>query len=133
MSDEPHPPQDDEKFFTPRNMIAAVILALFATQTLLPYWIAVPEGRTGDMIANGAKVVETVLVLVLGAYFGDSLASRRKDRALASSAQANATLAATAKTAGDVLANAAPTSGTATITAAPDVDVQIREADPGAP
>lgn len=105
-ADPPHP--DDDKLLTARNIIAAVILALFATQTLLPYWIAVPAGRTGDIIANSAKVVETVLVLVLGFYFGDSTASRRKDKSIQAATQANAALASTAQTAGEALAAAAP-------------------------
>lgn len=92
MSEHP----DDERLLTVRNLIAMVILLLFCLLCLLPYWIAVPEGRTGDIIANGSKVVETVLVLVLGFYFGDSTASRRKDRAIQAATQANATLAANA-------------------------------------
>lgn len=130
MSEAPDPHPDDDKLVTPRNLIAGVILTLFVIQTLLPYWIAVPEGRTGDMIANGAKVVETVLVLVLGAYFGDSLASRRKDRALAAASQANATLAATAQTAGDALANAGAAPGAVTLQ--PGDSVKVDAAEPKA-
>lgn len=126
--------QNDERLNTPKNIIAFVILGLFCVQTLLPYGLPVPDGRAGDMIANGAKVVETVVVLVLGAYFGDSVNAWRKDKALAASVQANATLAETAKVAGDTLAAAAPLATAPagdTVTLSPGDSVKVAAEDDG--
>jgi hypothetical protein len=76
-------PQDGhEHFWSPRNIIAFAMVLLFAAVELLPYWQNIPVGRNGDLILQGAKTVETIIMLVLAFFFGTTVnASRTAARA----------------------------------------------------
>jgi hypothetical protein len=93
------------------TLLAFSIVGLFALTVILPYFVNVPEGQAGTLIVSGGKVVETVVVLVLGYFFGSSAESKKKTDALASVASNQA--------------QATPAPGTATMTAAADVDAHL--------
>lgn len=110
---------------SPHTALAFVIVGLFAVNSVLPYFVTVPAGQGGTLIIGTGKVLETIVVLVLGYYFGSTKESAKKTDALADQASAIAQAAPAA-----AAAALTPEPGTATITAAPDVDVEIRDAKP---
>lgn len=77
-------------------VLAVVVLGLFGLSYVLPYFVAIPAGQGGVLIVGAAKVIETIVVLVLGYYFGSSRGSARKEQILGDqlSKQAGAAAAA---------------------------------------
>lgn len=66
-----------------RALLALSIVILFGAQSLLPYFVPVPGGDGGMLIIGAQKVLESVVVFVLGWYFGSSQSSHDKDRTIA--------------------------------------------------
>lgn len=79
MADQPAPPPADRHT---QSIIAYALVAAFVANTFAPYWFSVGDGRTGDLVVSGAKTLETVLVFVLGYYYGTNKDSTRKTDAL---------------------------------------------------
>jgi hypothetical protein len=84
------PNDGGDRFFAPRNIIAFAVIILFAAHTMVPYWVKVPDGRTGDLIISGGKTVETVVMLVLAFFFGTTVTSSKKDETIRQQALAMA-------------------------------------------
>jgi hypothetical protein len=108
--------------------VAAVLIAFF---TLI--FVRVPEDNR-DMINIILGAIVTVgFGSVYSFYFGTTRGSEQKTAALATSVEANAALASTAKTAGEALAaNAAagtPTDGTVTLAPGESVKVDAAPSD----
>lgn len=66
-----------------RALLALAIVLLFGVQSLIPYFIPVPGGDGGMLIIGAQKVLESIVVFVLGWYFGSSESSQAKDRTIA--------------------------------------------------
>lgn len=75
-------PEACERLLTARNLMALALVLVFAVQQLVPYWLEVPVGRSADLLVSGQKTVETILVLIIGFYFGTSQSSAQKDSAI---------------------------------------------------
>lgn len=84
-----------EHFWSPRNIIAFAVLALFAFSVGAPYYLDFPkEVQAVNMLMNGTKTAENIMILVLGFYFGTTVnASRTAARAENNAAAAGAAAA----------------------------------------
>ena len=77
-----------EPILSPRNIIALVIVAALVSTAFAPYFFNVPNGRAGDLIVTGSKVLETIGVLVIGYFFGTTVSSSKKDETIRQQAMA---------------------------------------------
>ena len=66
-----------------RNVLAVMLVLLFGAHTFMPYFIAVPGGEGGVLIVGAQKVLESLVVFVLGYFYGTSKSSGGKDLTIA--------------------------------------------------
>lgn len=67
-----------DHFWSPRNIIAFAMVILFGAIELLPYWVSIPTGRNGDLILQGSKTIEVIIMLVLGFFFATTVNAQRQ-------------------------------------------------------
>lgn len=90
------PSDGGDKFFAPRNVIAFAIILLFGFEVAAPYLIKMPakeDTEALNLILTSSKTVETVLVLVLGFFFGTTIGGQKKDETIRQQALAATPLA----------------------------------------
>lgn len=116
-----------DHFASPRNIIAFAIILLFGAIELIPYWVTIPPGRNGDLILQGAKTVEVIVMLVLSFFFATTVNAARKDVLLQNQQAATAAARGSAPDPATRLVIDPP----ATITVKDDVDAPKPDARSG--
>lgn len=72
------PSDGHEHFWSPRNIIAFAIVAAFIGYSFMPYLVGtIADGRAGDLIISNGKVIETIVVLIIGFFFGTTVGASR--------------------------------------------------------
>jgi len=104
------------------GFLAIAVTLIVAAQTLLPYFVVVPESSQAA-IGQQQTMFQTVFIMIASFFFGASVANRTKDATIS-------TLSSTAAKAQDALA---PVLGaaTSTVTLKPEEKVVVK-AEPDA-
>lgn len=68
-----------DKLFSPRNLIALLIILAFAFEIIAPYALVFPKSiQAQNMVLTTSKTVESVVMLVLAFFFGTTVNANKQ-------------------------------------------------------